>query len=499
MPDERTLAVGETLTLDLIVRDENGGANGAGTVQWSTDNPNVASVNVLGVVTGVGPGTATIRAEVEGITGSVRVTVATAPADCAATGALRSLPVGGSVTLGGVTAATVCLDGGAAGAEYVAVPFHGGNPADGDTTVFIGTQNIVPVSAASPSVAPALSLQTGPRPDEEWHLRMRQRAARELAPYVDEAIAAGRVPEGGMRPSYVLDLRNPAVGQQVQVNTSTEQSCEAPRHAHRPRGGGGDESVVLADLANPAGGLTDAEYAVVRGGLRHAGVPGGHGAFGESRDVDQNGRVVIFYTRAVNELTQGSGSYVGGYFHPRDLFPTRDRDGLSACATSNFAEMFYMLVPDPGGTVNGNVFSRELVLQTSLGTIAHEFQHLINASRRLYVIGTDALERADVAGRGHEPRAGGGAVLPRLRPVAAPEPGPAGDRGEPAGAERVPHLHGPEHPPVREVPGGAGGPVAVRLRQRGRQRPGHARRGDGRSCAMRRTARAAPRAPCGAR
>jgi hypothetical protein len=111
--------------------------------------------------------------------------------------------------------------------------------------------------------------------------------------------------------------------------------------------------------------------------------------------VDENDRVVIFYTRAVNELTQpGSGSYVGGYFHPRDLFPTRDRDGLSACEASNFAEMFYMLVPDPTGAVNGTVFSRELILQTSLGTIGHEFQHLINASRRLYEIGTTNWQEA---------------------------------------------------------------------------------------------------------
>jgi hypothetical protein len=50
--------------------------------------------------------------------------------------------------------------------------------------------------------------------------------------------------------------------------------------------------------------------------------------------------------------------------------------------------MFYMLVPDPQGQVNGNVFTRTLVLQSSLGTIGHEFQHLINAAHRLYEIGT---------------------------------------------------------------------------------------------------------------
>jgi hypothetical protein len=83
---------------------------------------------------------------------------------------------------------------------------------------------------------------------------------------------------------------------------------------------------------------------------------------------------------------------VGGYFHSRDLFPTRGRDGLAACAGSNYAEMFYMLVPDPAGVVNGNEFSRELVLRTSLGTIAHELQHLIGSSRRLYQVRTEQWE-----------------------------------------------------------------------------------------------------------
>ena len=228
----------------------------------------------------------------------------------------------------------------------------------------------------------------------------------------------------------------------------------------------GTKSVVLADVANPAGGLTDAEYALVRGRLRHHGVPAVTGAFGEMGDVDENGRVVIFYTRAVNELTPpGSGSYVGGYFHPRDLFPTRDRDGLSACETSNFAEMFYMLVPDPTSAVGGSVFSRDLVLQTSLGTIGARVpapdQRVAPAVRHRH----HQLERGDVAQRGHEPRrrrswcsTGRRGFQPRqnLRGQRGP--------GEPAVDERLRHLHGAEHPPLRVVPGGPGGGVAVRLR-----------------------------------
>ena len=46
--------------------------------------------------------------------------------------------------------------------------------------------------------------------------------------------------------------------------------------------------------------------------------------------------------------------------------------------------MFYLLVPDPNGIVNQNVRTLDFVKSVTVGTLAHEFQHLINASRRLY-------------------------------------------------------------------------------------------------------------------
>src|SRR5690606_23646136 len=106
-------------------------------------------------------------------------------------------------------------------------------------------------------------------------------------------------------------------------------------------------------------------------------------SFGEPSDIDENGRVIIFYTRAVNELTpSGADSYVGGFFYNRDLFPT---SGANGGAGSNEGEMFYMLVPDPNGEVNGNRRATDFVLERTYSVLAHEFQHLINDSRRLYV------------------------------------------------------------------------------------------------------------------
>jgi hypothetical protein len=108
-------------------------------------------------------------------------------------------------------------------------------------------------------------------------------------------------------------------------------------------------------------------------------------AFGAPTDIDRNGKVVIFFTRAVNELTPAAAAfYYGGFFHPRDLLP-RQLDGATYCAGSNEGEMFYMLVPDPAGTINGNIRRVGFVDSATVGTLAHEYQHLINAGRRAYV------------------------------------------------------------------------------------------------------------------
>ena len=47
--------------------------------------------------------------------------------------------------------------------------------------------------------------------------------------------------------------------------------------------------------------------------------------------------------------------------------------------------MFYLLVPDPNGVINSNKRSTVDVTRLNLATLAHEFQHLVNASHRLYV------------------------------------------------------------------------------------------------------------------
>jgi hypothetical protein len=116
--------------------------------------------------------------------------------------------------------------------------------------------------------------------------------------------------------------------------------------------------------------------------------PTGASYFNTPTDIDGNERVIILFTGEVNKLTppgqpQGSG-FVGGFFFAGDFFPSVDMGGGPGtyCPQSNRAEIFYVLAPDPGGVKYGNDRPVAKVRQRSRGTIAHEFQHMINAGNR---------------------------------------------------------------------------------------------------------------------
>ncbi|MFL5599697.1 MAG: hypothetical protein ACJ78I_04805 [Gemmatimonadaceae bacterium] len=107
--------------------------------------------------------------------------------------------------------------------------------------------------------------------------------------------------------------------------------------------------------------------------------------FHNPTDIDANGHIILLFTGQVNKLTPPNtpGSFVGGFFFAGDFFPPTDQgDGpLTFCPQSNQREIFYLLSPDPTGKF-GNIRSTSSVRQGTRGTIAHEFQHMINAGNR---------------------------------------------------------------------------------------------------------------------
>jgi hypothetical protein len=152
-------------------------------------------------------------------------------------------------------------------------------------------------------------------------------------------------------------------------------------------------AVIIADIGNPAGGFTDAEYVGFGEAFDALIHPVLTENFGTPSDIDSNGgRIVIFFTRAVNELPN-----VAGLFGGRDLFLKAGLDPNSTtddCPASNEAEIFYVHVPDPNGEVNGTPRPKPGVQRSIVSVLGHEYQHLINASRRVYVNDADDFEES---------------------------------------------------------------------------------------------------------
>jgi hypothetical protein len=144
------------------------------------------------------------------------------------------------------------------------------------------------------------------------------------------------------------------------------------------------------DTLAPANGFTTADYQNFAATFDTLIYPIDTLNFGVPTDIDNNGHIVLFFSPIVNQLSSSSsGSYVGGFFFSRDLFPLTTTvvgsDTLSGCAGSNLGEMFYLPVVDPAQQYNDFFPDTVTVRVHLLTTLVHEFQHLINAGRHLYV------------------------------------------------------------------------------------------------------------------
>jgi hypothetical protein len=383
-PRDQAVPIGGTLQLSAATTDDVGGTQQNVTGSWQSLTPGIATVSSTGLLTGVSAGTARIQVTVRGKTDEATYQVGAAVSDCspAAAGA-----VGQAEWKVGVLATTVCLQGGASGAEYLVMPRYTEPSGITFLNLTVASQGVGTAAGFSPDLIPSASFlrsrgDDGLRRDYSTDRRMRDQE-RELAPLVAGA-QAYRSAHAGISRSVASAV--PAVGDILPLNTSSS-TCSSPSIRYGKVVGVSQHAVVVVDTANPAGGLTDAEYAQFGVTFDTLVYPVDTQNFGIETDIDGNGHVIIFYTRAVNELTPANNSsYTVGFFAPRDLFPKTAQEGFGACATSNYAEMFYMLVADPNGEVNNNKRSKDLINRTTIGTLAHEFQHLISASRRLYVL-----------------------------------------------------------------------------------------------------------------
>jgi len=395
--------VGTALAQPLVVKvtGSSGTALAGISVQFSVQTgaatvaPGTASTDATGqaqatVTLGSSAGNVSIQAAVVGsnLTQSFVVTAGTTTQTLACASSAPQTPAAGGV-LPGVSGTGICLGAAAGGSDYALVTFFG-NP----NQAILGQVNVTSHGATAlttPDLAPLGDVfatpQRGPSlgagvsdAQEQFDLRLRRIAQTQLAPLVPAARAAMR---RGARFNTIPSTL--ALNQIVSLNANGTVPCSSPITIAARVATISSTTYVLADTANPAGGFSDADYASFATMFDTLINPLDIQNFGQPTDIDHNGKIVILFTKEVNKLTaRGSNGVVGGFFFDRDLFPATTQNGLEGCPTSNFGEMFYVLVPDPNAVFSDKRTASD-VLSVTPGTLAHEYQHLINAGRRLYV------------------------------------------------------------------------------------------------------------------
>jgi hypothetical protein len=390
----RLAAVGDTMRLRAGLYDADGSPLASTAVTWTSADPVIFTIDQ----TGLGAGKRALSvgraiASASGKTDTAYVVVANPDASpCLGYSAPVALAVGQAITVSMSDGACITSAGG--GDEYLVVPWYGS--ASGGSTVSLEVAGDgVAAPAFSPSRVPLASRSlyrgtgfhdqspTSISRDLSFERGIRELGRRELIPLANR----GRAELARRKLSPTLATNIPTYltdGDLVQLN-SNATSCTSPVFRTGRVMATSARAIVVADTGNPAGGFTAVDYARIATAYDTLIATVEDAAFGTPTDVDANGKVVIFFTRAINELTSaGASSIVAGYFHPRDLLP-RTYLGQPVCPTSNEREMFYMPVPDPDGVVNGNTWSAGFVDSLTMRTLAHENQHLVNFGRRLYV------------------------------------------------------------------------------------------------------------------
>ena len=320
------------------------------------------------------PGQTWIVGAYDGYIDSVQVTaLAAGSSPCAYVATPVALAVGESLAADGSLAA--CMKT-ATNAEFVLVAHY--NTAIANA---MATTSMNGVGVAIPAPYPASArFSPGTSADVTQDLTF-ERGLREREREIEWRAAGARAWHRSLGAAALV--AQPREGDVHSVNVNARDFCTNASFADMRVAAITDATVILHDLANPDGGFTDEEYRAFGRTVDTLVYPVDTAAFGAPSDIDRNGRVVIAFTKAVNALTARTATTATlGFFYSRDLLP---RVGTSAtCPGSNGGEVFYVLVPDPDGVFSAPR-TKTFVQNVTLGTIAHELQHLINASRRLYV------------------------------------------------------------------------------------------------------------------
>ena len=373
--------VGTTVQFSATAKDGSGATVSGKTATWTSSNVAVATVSSTGLATSVAAGQANITATVDGVRGSSTLTVSPAPQGCTNAKTVN-LAVGGAQTYDGTDC--IVLPAGVSGDRYrVAVVRPATTGAESD--VITATLNVVGLGvtqAPEPTVTPSLAgqplveipglsqaaIQKAMRiseATERYHLKLRE---------WDAAIAreAGYDVLPDLSRSGLARVVQPAASPtKMTFDISTGSSCTPIADSKRTGLliGENDDLVIYQDSTQNATkpiseGLAQKMTTYFTAYVKDM-IPV---YWGNVRDVDGNGKIIIFATPKVT-------SEVAAFVWTGDYYPT------ATCAASNQREIIYFntdLIRDMEATPPA---------YQALETLAHEAKHLVTMYNRIVASG----------------------------------------------------------------------------------------------------------------
>jgi hypothetical protein len=248
--------------------------------------------------------------------------------------------------------------------------------------------SLVATAAAAPSGAvaraPALAvrraLEVSPASVTRLQRWMRHRQAELRQRVADQQVFQQMAPAWRAAPAAAsgaaLVDSTVKVDDTVMVRVQTANNCASFADVKTVVRANGKKGIFLEDVANPVGGYAKSQFIGFAQKYDSLIYKADTLEYGSPLDIDHNGRIVVVVTKEVNKRGGGELGFTTGC----DNFP---RDSTTDRA-SNYGEFFYLVAPDPGGTVNASFkYSTATATQDLPDLIAHESVHVIQFGRRL--------------------------------------------------------------------------------------------------------------------
>ncbi|MEJ2204698.1 MAG: hypothetical protein P8170_11345 [Gemmatimonadota bacterium] len=177
-----------------------------------------------------------------------------------------------------------------------------------------------------------------------------------------------------------MSLSPPAVGDEIQIkvptwDATTPEGVCAPIPITTEVRVVGERGIFVTDIENPTtDALTDGEIQAFSDAFDSFIYDADVEYFGPPSDLDENERIVVVLTVEVNKAV---GGQIGGATFVLDLLEP------SVCSASDYGELYYHGVPDPGNVARTRPRSKADVTDYFLPVISHEFSHILQYSVRL--------------------------------------------------------------------------------------------------------------------